>query len=89
LLRERIMRPIGVSDSEWSAGYGKTYIVDGLPLVASWGGAAFTARASARIGRLMLRRGDWQGKRILSGDAIRAIATDAGTPGNVRHWLVD
>jgi CubicO group peptidase (beta-lactamase class C family) len=35
LLRERVMRPIGVPDGEWSCGYGKTYTVDGLPLVGT------------------------------------------------------
>src|SRR5882672_9243557 len=63
LLAARAMRPIGVSDEEWSAGYNRTFTIDGLPLVASWGGASFTARALARIGRLILRRGDWDGRR--------------------------
>ena len=40
LLRQRVMRPIGAPDAEWSVGYGKTYAVDGLPLVGSWGGGA-------------------------------------------------
>src|SRR5262249_53454877 len=70
LLRERVMKPIGVADKEWSAGYGQTFTVDGLPLVASWGGGSFTARAAARIGRLVLREGDWDGKRILSKEAV-------------------
>src|SRR5512140_1089916 len=81
LLRERVLRPIGVQDSEWSAGYGKTSVVDGLPLVGSWGGAAFTARAAARVGRLMLREGDWDARRILSAEAVRETTADAGTPG--------
>jgi len=38
LLRERIMRPTGVPDEQWSVGYGQTFAVDGLPLVGSWGG---------------------------------------------------
>jgi CubicO group peptidase (beta-lactamase class C family) len=82
LLRDRVMRPIGVPDAEWSVGYGKTVTVDGLPLVGSWGGGGYTARAVARVGRLMLREGDWEGKRILSGDAVRRISADAGTPGH-------
>src|SRR5207248_11504323 len=41
LLRERVLRPVGVPDAEWSAGYGKTFTVDGLPLVAAWGGGSF------------------------------------------------
>jgi CubicO group peptidase (beta-lactamase class C family) len=81
LLRERVMRPIGAPDAEWSVGYGKTYTVDGLPLVASWGGGAYTARATARVGRLMLRGGDWDGHRILSAEAVRLTTADAGTPG--------
>jgi hypothetical protein len=82
LLREGVLRRIGVRDSEWSIGYGKTFEVDGLPLVASWGGAAFTPRAAARLGRLVLRGGDWDGERVLSRDAVRQVSGDAGLPGN-------
>jgi CubicO group peptidase (beta-lactamase class C family) len=82
LLRARIMRPIGVPDAEWSIGYDKTFTVDGLPLVAAWGGGAFTPRALARIGRLVLRGGDWDGQRLLSEDAVRQITGDAGLPGH-------
>jgi CubicO group peptidase (beta-lactamase class C family) len=82
LLRERVMRPIGVRDEEWSAGYDQTVEVDGLPLVASWGGGSFTARAAARIGRLMMRQGDWEGTRILKAEAVRAVTTDPASPPN-------
>jgi CubicO group peptidase (beta-lactamase class C family) len=81
LLRDRIMRPMGVPDSEWNCGYGKRYVVDGLPVVGSWGGGNFTAAATAAIGRLMLRGGDWEGGRLLKAEAVRQITTDAGTPG--------
>ena len=76
------MRPIGVADEEWSVGYGKTFKVDGLPLVAGWGGGSYTARAVARIGRLLLREGDWDGKQLLSKEAVRQITSDAGLPGH-------
>jgi CubicO group peptidase (beta-lactamase class C family) len=82
LLRERVMRPIGVPDSEWSCGYGKTFDVNGLPLVASWGGGSYTPRAAARIGRLMLREGDWDGRRLLSREAVRKTTGSAGLPGS-------
>jgi CubicO group peptidase (beta-lactamase class C family) len=82
LLRDRVLRPIGVADQDWSVGYGKTFTVDGLPLVAGWGGGSFTARAVARIGRLLLREGDWDGKRILSKEAVRQLTGDAGLPGH-------
>ena len=82
LLRDRVLRPIGVADQDWSIGYGKTFRVDGLPLVAGWGGGSYTARAVARIGRLLLREGDWDGKRILGKEAVRQITGDAGLPGH-------
>jgi len=82
LLRERVMRPIGVPDDEYSIGYGQTFVVDGLPLAGSWGGGAYTARAVARIGRLMLREGDWDGRQLISPDAVQQVTRDAGTPGN-------
>jgi CubicO group peptidase (beta-lactamase class C family) len=82
LLRERIMRPIGIPDAEWSIGYGRTFSVDGLPLIAAWGGASFTPRALARVGRLVLRRGDWEGRLVLSEEAVRQVTNDAGLPGH-------
>jgi len=81
LLRERVMRPIGVREGEWNIGYNQTFTVDRLPLVAAWGGGNYTARAAARLGRLMLRQGDWEGTRLLSPEAVRAVTSDAGTPG--------
>jgi CubicO group peptidase (beta-lactamase class C family) len=82
LLRERVMRPIGVADDQWSCGYGKTFDVEGLPLVGSWGGGNYTARAAATIGRLMLREGDWDGERILSPESVRLTTGSAGLPGD-------
>ncbi len=82
LLRDRLMRPIGVADDEWSVGYGKSTKFDGLPLVAGWGGGSYTPRAMARVGRLLLREGDWDGEQILSKEAVRQITGDAGLPGH-------
>jgi CubicO group peptidase (beta-lactamase class C family) len=82
LLRDRIMRPIGVPDQAWSVGHGKTFGVDGLPLVAGWGGGSYTARAVASIGRLLLHDGNWDGQQILSADAVRQLTGDAGLPGH-------
>lgn len=80
LLRERIMRPIGVPDDEWSIGYGKVYEVDGLPLCANWGGGSYTARAVARVGRLMLHQGNWEGQQLVEPTCVQRIVTYAGTP---------
>jgi CubicO group peptidase (beta-lactamase class C family) len=80
LLRERIMRPIGAKDGEWSVGYGKTYKVDGLDLVANWGGGSYTAQAVARVGRLMLRKGNWQGKQLIDQRWVEEVLQYARTP---------
>ncbi len=82
LLRDRVMRPIGAPDGAWSVGYGQTFAVDGLPLVAGWGGGSYTARAAARVGRLMLRGGDWDGTRVLGREAVRQTTTHPDLPGN-------
>ncbi len=79
-LRECIMRPIGVNDSEWSIGYGQTYEVNGLNLVANWGGGSYTARAVARVGRLMLRKGNWQGEQLIERRWVETVLQYAGTP---------
>jgi CubicO group peptidase (beta-lactamase class C family) len=82
LLRERVMQPIGVPDAEWAVGYGKTFVVDDLPLVATWGGGAYTPRATARIGRLVLNEGNWEGRQVLSREAVRQVTGDSGLVGN-------
>ncbi|MHC4519892.1 MAG: serine hydrolase domain-containing protein, partial [Planctomycetota bacterium] len=79
LLRDRIMRPIGVADKDWSIGYGKTFEVDGLRLVANWGGGSYTARAVARVGRLMLHKGNWQGEQLIEPRWVEAVVGPAGT----------
>ena len=80
LLRQGIMKPIGVKDSNWSIGYGKTYEVSGLKLVANWGGGGYTARAVARVGRLMLRKGNWQGRQLVDSMWVEQVVRYAGTP---------
>ena len=80
LLRERIFAPIGLGEEDWSIGYGKTFEVDGLPLVANWGGGGFTARAVARIGRLLLHEGAWEGQQLIGPAVVREALVYAGTP---------
>lgn len=79
-LRDRIFRPIGVPDGAWSIGYARPFHVEGLETWAVWGGGRLSSDALARIGRLILRRGDWDGRRVLPADAIEALVGYAGTP---------
>src|SRR5205823_11297588 len=80
LLKERFMDAIGVQPEEWSIGYGQAYALDGLHLYANWGGASYSTHAAARVGRLMLRRGDWQGRRLVDPAWAETVTADAGTP---------
>ena len=80
LLRHRLMEPIGADSSGWSMGYGKTFELDGLQLCANWGGGSYTARTVARVGRLMMRKGDWDGQKILSPQIVEKVTSWAGTP---------
>ena len=80
MLRERIMRPIGVGDEEWVIGYGTGYDTDGLKLYAGWGGGSQTARSVARVGRLMLRKGNWEGRQLINPVIVEAAVRYAGAP---------
>jgi CubicO group peptidase (beta-lactamase class C family) len=80
LLKARIMDPLGVREQEWSVGYRETFMVDGLPLVASWGGGNFSPNACARVGRLLLHKGVWEGKQLISRATVEAATTNAGMP---------
>lgn len=80
LLKERLMDPMGVPAGEWSIGYGRAYEVDGLKLWANWGGGAYSPRAAAAVGRLLLRKGDWDGRRLVSAMGIQRALAYAGMP---------
>jgi len=82
LLKRRVMEPLGVAKSEWSIGYGATTVVDGLPLVATWGGGAYSPDALARVGRLLLRKGDWEGQRLIDPAVVAVALKPSGLPGH-------
>ncbi len=67
LLHQRVHAPLGLRENEdYSIGYERTWDVDGLPLVANWGGGGFTPRATARVGQLLAQDGAWEGRTGLS-----------------------
>jgi CubicO group peptidase (beta-lactamase class C family) len=80
VFHERIMAPIGASGSwEWH-GYRNSWVeIDGrrMPSVSGgghWGGGVFIhARDQARLGLLLMRRGVWAGRRLLSEDWIERM----------------
>jgi CubicO group peptidase (beta-lactamase class C family) len=80
LIRERILRRIGVPDTEWSAGYNGPISLDGLSLIGTWGGANFSPNAVARVGRLLARRGDWDEEQVIPFELATAATRHAGLP---------
>jgi CubicO group peptidase (beta-lactamase class C family) len=82
LIRERILRRIGVPDAEWSAGYNGPVARDGLALIGIWGGANFSPNAVARVGRLLARRGDWDEDQVIPFELAAAATRHAGLPNN-------
>ena len=68
LITERVMKPLGIPDNEWNMSFGRSVQEGDLTLYANWGGANFTPSALARIGRLMLQKGEWnKGGKVVSG----------------------
>jgi CubicO group peptidase (beta-lactamase class C family) len=82
LLKRRIMGPLGVPDAGWSVGYGTVTTVDGLPLVATWGGGSYSPDAVARVGRLLLHRGSWEGRELLKPMVVETALQHGGMPGH-------
>ena len=79
-LKARIADPMGLSKKEWSVDYINTTTVDGLPLIASWGVAEFSPNASAAVGSLLLRKGIWKGKQLISRATVEQATQHAGMP---------
>jgi CubicO group peptidase (beta-lactamase class C family) len=75
LLKERVLDPLGVPETDWSIGYGRAYEVDGLKLYANWGGGSYTARATARVGQLMMHQGIWQERPLVRRERVRRMVT--------------
>jgi CubicO group peptidase (beta-lactamase class C family) len=82
LLKRRVMRPLGVPDAEWSVGYGSSSSVDGLTLVGNWGGGSYSPDAVARVGRLLLHRGTWEGRELLDPKVVEVVLKHGGLPGH-------
>jgi CubicO group peptidase (beta-lactamase class C family) len=80
LLRERVMRPLGVPDDEWNIGYGRAYKIDGLDLYANWGGAGFSPRATARLAEWMMHGGQVDDKQLLPRRVFKQAVSYAGMP---------
>lgn len=73
LLDSELMTPLDLHPQSWSIGYDDdAFEVDGLNLHATWGGAAFTLRATARIGLLLAQQGTWRERKLLSDHVVQS-----------------
>ena len=84
IFAEAIMRPIGAStDWRWQGYRNSTVEIDGKPMVSvpggtHWGGGvSIHAEDQARLGLLMLNRGAWDGRRVVSSGWIERATTPA------------
>lgn len=75
--REHLFTPLGITDFHWKR------TPTGHP--DTEGGLYLSSESLARIGRLMLQRGLWNGRRILSESYITA-ATTRHTPARQAGW---
>jgi CubicO group peptidase (beta-lactamase class C family) len=80
LLKARVYDPLGLPAAAWSIGYARAYDVDGLSLWANWGGANFTARATARVAQWLMLGGEWDGRQLVRKDAVKVAVAYAGMP---------
>ena len=97
VLKSEIMDPIGASNTWVYHGYANSDVLVGRKQMKSvsggtrWGGGLWiNTRDHARFGYLMLRRGKWKDRQLISEAWIKA-ATTRGGPGDVDYgylwWL--
>ncbi|MDP3547415.1 MAG: serine hydrolase [Phreatobacter sp.] len=86
VLKERIMDPIGASDTWKWHGYENSWIdlgerkVQSVPGGAHWGGGIFiSALDHARLGLLISRKGEWDDRQLLSKTYIADMLTPSPT----------
>jgi CubicO group peptidase (beta-lactamase class C family) len=79
LLAGRIMEPLGIPKHDWTISYGRAYEWDGYRLYALGSGGSYTPRALARIGQLLLNRGEWQGRPLLEARWVDTMLSDLGS----------
>ncbi|HUQ68180.1 MAG TPA: serine hydrolase [Planctomycetaceae bacterium] len=74
---ERVFTPIGITrdDLIWRANSYRPKEIDGIPRREFGSGVSANVNAMARLGYLHLRRGEWNGKRLLPADFVQQAGT--------------
>ena len=97
VLKSEIMDPIGASATWVYHGYRQSTVeVDGKPMTSvsggtRWGGGLWMSSLDhARFGYLILRKGEWNGRRIISESWIREATSQQGVqPGYGYLWWLN
>ncbi len=96
VLKEKIMDPIGASNTWRWFGYDHSFtLVDGVQMQTvsggghSGGGVFISTLDHARFGLLFCRKGNWAGKQLISSDWVKAV--QQSSPANASYgymwWL--
>jgi CubicO group peptidase (beta-lactamase class C family) len=88
LMFERILEPIGVSrdDLQWRPHQYRDRSIEGIRRCEFGSGVHANADAMARIGLLYLRRGVWNGRRLLSEEFIATVSRHDATLDGLPEW---
>ena len=88
VLDREVMWPTGVPPSawKWRENSYRAKTINGLRSREFASGITITHRALARIGYLYLRGGDWNGRRVLSREFVRAAAAPTDLPSFVPYY---
>jgi CubicO group peptidase (beta-lactamase class C family) len=78
--RSRITEPLGIPDTDWELNYGRVSHDGPTELYAIGSGSAFTARAVARIGQLILDHGAANGQSLIAAPYVDEAIRNAGLP---------
>jgi CubicO group peptidase (beta-lactamase class C family) len=72
VLQERILRPIGVADSEvrWGLDAKRDTKINGKPNREFAGGVVTNPNTMARVGLLLMNQGNWNGQQLISADYV-------------------
>ncbi len=96
IIHTYIMGPIGCSESwEWHGYRNSSVTIDGQEMLSvsgggHWGGGLFVnSYDHARVGYLLLRRGEWNGRRLLSESYLNQALTPCALNPNYGYmfWL--
>ncbi len=82
--KEKLFGPLGIDNSRWTSG------TNGEPAAAS--GLRLTARDLARIGRMVVNKGKWNGKQVVPADwlaesFVQRVPSETGLLYGYQWWL--